>query len=882
MSAPPIPPRPYDSYYGDDRQNSLPPPLPPLPPAVRVQEERYNTPSIYEYPSYESPPHFGDPLVAPRPHRLDPNVGANMARQLDDQLYPQQPDYRRPSPGPISTGFPAAGGQRAYSPLPPPQGAGWSPWGGPPQQPPPPHQHQGGGLPYPGIGIQGSGHVELTQSMANMSFSNQRPAGRTQSTFGASPPNLQTPLPAPSYPTSPYPASSNSNSSASSSNGASLTATLPTLPLLQSAVQVVQQPSHDPGLKITWCRDVFFLVDRTVLGSAPTSDPPTGPLQIPDPALERLTRVAVPLVLQLASAAAPQPGNPTLPPHVAEAIYLRAMFTASGAYPQYIERNPKAAFRDFEAAARGGYAGAWFRLGRDYENFGDFAHAKDCFEKGVKLAVESCTYRMGMAHLLGQLGLPSNPAMAIPLLHRAATIASLEVPQPAYVYALLLLSEFSQVAVPASLFAPYVPKGSSPTLEARKHLERAAYLHFAPAQYKLGHAYEFAQPPFPFDPLLSVQYYSLAAQGGETEADMALSKWFLCGSGETPGGDGFEKDEGLARTFAEKAARRGLPSAEFAMGYYFEVGVGGGKDVREAVRWYTLARDHGNTDAAERLAALSQPSPQSLSRQEHDNITESKLVRKRTQAKQRSETQPMSPPYDGMTFPGRPTGGPSVGGPGQGQGGGQGRPGPRRDGKAVLDVARRTSMLGYPPGALPPQQQQRGKLDPVQEYPAPGSQQQPQQHPHHANTLPPGAAGGGHPSIAASSSSPMLRPQKQQSYPAQQRYTLSDAPSPASSSSSGPSQGGRNSSPSRPAAGYPSSPGVGNPPGRAGRAHGRYPSGPSALGGDPVRPPSAGAATGGGGGGSGTSTPGPGKGPTTFAEMGFHGAKADDKDCVIM
>ena len=41
----------------------------------------------------------------------------------------------------------------------------------------------------------------------------------------------------------------------------------------------------------------------------------------------------------------------------------------------------------------------------------------------------------------------------------------------------------------------------------------------------------------------------------------------------------------------------------------------------------------------ERLAALSQPSPQSLSRQEHDTITESKLVRKRTQAKQRSERE---------------------------------------------------------------------------------------------------------------------------------------------------------------------------------------------------------------------------------------------------
>ena len=49
------------------------------------------------------------------------------------------------------------------------------------------------------------------------------------------------------------------------------------------------------------------------------------------------------------------------------------------------------------------------------------------------------------------------------------------------------------------------------------------------------------------------------------------------------------------------------------------------------------AAAHGNADAQERLAALDHPVPQALSRIEHDSITESKLVRKRTQAKQRSD-----------------------------------------------------------------------------------------------------------------------------------------------------------------------------------------------------------------------------------------------------
>src|ERR1700743_3719417 len=119
---------------------------------------------------------------------------------------------------------------------------------------------------------------------------------------------------------------------------------------------------------------------------------------------------------------------------------------------------------------------------------------------------------MGMANLMGQLGLPPPPETAIPLLQRAATLATPSVPQPAYVFALLLLGEFAPAPIPQSKFLSLFPPGSqnqSPSpleLEARRHLERAAYLHFAPAQYKLGRAYEFAEAPFVFDPLLSVQY----------------------------------------------------------------------------------------------------------------------------------------------------------------------------------------------------------------------------------------------------------------------------------------------------------------------------------------------------------------------------------------
>jgi TPR repeat protein len=91
--------------------------------------------------------------------------------------------------------------------------------------------------------------------------------------------------------------------------------------------------------------------------------------------------------------------------------------------------------------------------------------------------------------------------------------------------------------------------------QARDAIERAAYLCLPITQYKTGALYEQAALGYPYDPLISLQWYSLASQGGEMEADMALSKWFLCGA------EGyFERNEELARTFAEKAARRGHPN----------------------------------------------------------------------------------------------------------------------------------------------------------------------------------------------------------------------------------------------------------------------------------------------------------------------------------
>ncbi|KAH7906763.1 HCP-like protein [Hygrophoropsis aurantiaca] len=759
-SIPPIPPRPAEYGGPANFQPPGPPPVPPLPPDFIAQSQ----------------PHFTQPLAAPRPHRLDPDLPANMARTLDDQSssFHDAAVYRAHSPRPPpqhqinhNPGFalpPGPQGNHRASAVPNPNG--WNTWnpatpaGIPLPSSPRPPQHQSPYYP-PQPQFQQQPHLS--------------PPMNSSLTFGPAPPQQPHIHPRSSSVHSIYgpPPTIPQQTNAPPS----LTAPLPNVQSLSAALPTIQQPAHDPNLKVNWARDVLMLIDRSQQN--PTTDAPVGPVAIQDPQLLRLSQVAVPLIAQIASAQTPSP----MPIYVAEAVYLHATLAASGGYPDLVPHNPRAAFRDFERAARGGYALAWFRLGRDYENFNDVAHARDCFERGLKLNVESCVYRMGMAYLMGQLGLPTQPEQAVPLLHRAATLASVQVPQPAYVYGLLLLSEFAHVTVPPQLFAPFIPRGSSPELEARKHLERAAYLNFAPAQYKLGHAYEFAQPPFPFDALLSVQYYSLASQQGEIEADMALSKWFLCGAEGS-----FEKDEALAYTFAEKAARKELPSAEFAMGYYAEVGVGGDKDIEAARKWYLRAAEHGNTDAVERLTALSQPAPQALSRQEHDSLTETKLVRKRTQAKQRSER------IDG----------PNVSRPSI------------EDSRQVVDVIRKNSVARQaPPSSFSmPAPQAQPPMAPLLEHPAQSPRPPPTQDP-------------------MMGASPRLNgPGAGRQFPNQHRYTLVDPGSGSAGISPPPS---RNQSPHGRPAGRPPAqrlPSSGLPTPQMGGPNGEVP-GPAAS----PRPP---------------------------------------------
>ncbi len=175
---------------------------------------------------------------------------------------------------------------------------------------------------------------------------------------------------------------------------------------------------------------------------------------------------------------------------------------------------------------------------------------------------------------------------------------------------------------------------------ARINIEKAAFLGFAKAQVKIGSAYELCQLGCDFNPALSLHYNALAARQGEPDAEMAISKWFLCGHEGV-----FEKNEQLSFEYAQRAAESGLSTAEFAMGYFYEIGIYVQSDLKEARKWYQKAAASGNKDAAGRIDGISRS--KTMSRKDHENVALARIKSQHASAQQGPQ-QNQAPPVPPM------------------------------------------------------------------------------------------------------------------------------------------------------------------------------------------------------------------------------------------
>ncbi|PVI06968.1 HCP-like protein [Periconia macrospinosa] len=354
--------------------------------------------------------------------------------------------------------------------------------------------------------------------------------------------------------------------------------------------------SNDPEMQLAWAQDALQYVDTAQLhaqrlaelqGARPTT-----------PAVEHQLRVdAMNVVGFLADQFHPK------------AEFMRGMWLEFGKFG--LRADKKEAFRSYTRAAQKGYARAEYRMGMQFEQSNDPIKALQHYKAGSEAGDSASNYRLGMMTLLGQHGQQQDFTRGIQLIRQAALTADENAPQGAYVLGMLQARELPQISVPEA-FLPFDEKG------ARQNIEKAAYLGFAKAQLKMGSAYELCSLGCEFSPTLSLHYNALASRQGEPEADMAISKWFLCGQeGE------FAKNEELAYQFAQRAATAELATAEFALGYFNEIGMHVPVNLDKAMDWYERAQRHGNPDAESRIESISKS--RTLSKKDHEKVAISRI-----------------------------------------------------------------------------------------------------------------------------------------------------------------------------------------------------------------------------------------------------------------
>lgn len=356
--------------------------------------------------------------------------------------------------------------------------------------------------------------------------------------------------------------------------------------------------SNDPEMQLAWAADALVYVGVCADNEERIAAAKPHAARSATPRIEHTLKVdAMNIVNFLADQ------------HHPKAEFLKGMWLEWGRFGQ--REDKKEAFRCYSRAADRGYSRAEYRIGMLYESYNDPIKALRHYHRGVEAGDAASCYRLGMMTLRGQHGQQQDYTKAIDLIRRSANAADENAAQGAYVYGMLLARQLPQIEVPDA-YLQYDEQ------QARMNIEKAAYLKFAKAQLKMGSAYELAALGCEFNPALSMHYNALASRQGEAEADMALSKWFLVGSEGL-----FPKNEELAYTYAERAAQSGLATAEFALGYFNEIGLYATTNLDKAMEWYQKAANHGNDDAVQRIDGLKKK--QVLSRNDHEKVAVSRI-----------------------------------------------------------------------------------------------------------------------------------------------------------------------------------------------------------------------------------------------------------------
>ncbi|KAI1333388.1 HCP-like protein [Xylariaceae sp. FL0255] len=270
------------------------------------------------------------------------------------------------------------------------------------------------------------------------------------------------------------------------------------------------------------------------------------------------------------------------------AQYYLADGYASGLFNKGKE-DYNAAFPLFVLAAKHGHAESAYRAGLCYE-FGwgcrkDPAKAVQYLRTAASKNHPGAMTRLGKACLSGDLG-ENRYREGLKWLKRATETADAMYNAAPYHLGVLYETGYGEDVFKDESYAAEL-------------FTMAAELGHAEASYRMGDAYEHGKLGCPRDPALSVHFYTSAADRGHAAAMMGLCAWYMVGADPI-----LERDEEEAYEWARRSAELGFVKAEYAVGYFTEMGIGCRRDILEANVWYVKAADAGDERAKQRLDAI--------------------------------------------------------------------------------------------------------------------------------------------------------------------------------------------------------------------------------------------------------------------------------------
>lgn len=380
-----------------------------------------------------------------------------------------------------------------------------------------------------------------------------------------------------------------------------ITASQQTFPELIEAFRRSAKESKDPAFRMTFIDYLFVCAERIMeepesLGIYFDVEDVRSPMDRQKAMHDTLTQEAMKWLKKLAThGICPYP----------DAQFMLAELYGRGEYG--LKVNHGKAFNLYFAASKQGHPASTYRVAVCYEMGAgtkkDPSRAIQFYRKAAAAGDQLAMHKYALMLLYGHLGMKRNIKEGISWLKRAAAVATVDCPHSIMDLARLFEKDSG---------CPAIIADEGYALELYR---RAAKLGHAPAQYRLGTCYEFGLLECVPDSQTALKWYAKAADQGFSEAELALSHWYLTGTPATALSDPehledhvvLKPSENDAFEWAKRAAVQGLPKAEYTMGYYCEEGIGCEADLGAALLWYRKSAEQNYHRALRRLTELKVP-----------------------------------------------------------------------------------------------------------------------------------------------------------------------------------------------------------------------------------------------------------------------------------